>query len=635
MEKDAQLQLYQLQQQLAAREQEVAALREIAEAATELQSQDVQAAKVIELSKKNRSLNLLLEKERQKVAKLQQSVSELSANKEHHSKPGNAAGGPDEGAIKELNAAKERLQQMTNKNGLMEQKIFLLDGENKKLMRALVREVGDDIPLSKVLNDGSDWKGRREQIVHLKDTIRQLKEAADVSAGAATTGVPSSLTRHETAYRSVIGKLSKERAAEMERMASELDESKRAAEQLRLQAAGLTSRKKVLETEVSDLKGKLAVVLQKTQHDDKLISALRGELAAVGKGGSSPGSVSEVFQLRETCSQLEDQVEQQQKVIRHLQAQQARAGDAAANGLSRKAQQLLEQLQDENEQLKQQEDNAQLHALLEAEAARGSPTPAVQRPVTLQLTESQKLVLEAAKEAVFSDSGLDPSESADAHQDVPDAMESIRDMEEENSATGDTKSSACITRRGAFAARPAFKSCKRTQMKVVAEKDAAAPTSSGIEKTGPSFKPVLDIEAIKGVLPHRYPFLLVDRVVEVEYGKSAVGYKNITVNDQFFNGHFPERAIMPGVLQIEAMAQLGGLVMLDPANQEAKEQFFFGGIEGCRFRKPVVPGDTLMMHVTVTKYNKRFGIVKMAAKGYVGPDLAVEAELTLAMGKAS
>eukprot|EP00878_Enallax_costatus_P002172 GHUV01002341.1.p1 GENE.GHUV01002341.1~~GHUV01002341.1.p1 ORF type:complete len:230 (+),score=71.21 GHUV01002341.1:68-757(+) len=193
---------------------------------------------------------------------------------------------------------------------------------------------------------------------------------------------------------------------------------------------------------------------------------------------------------------------------------------------------------------------------------------------------------------------------------------------------------AAGARRAAFSVhRPAVKTARRVAVGV-AETEVAAPGAE-LVKSMSYMKPVLDIEAIKGVLPHRYPFLLVDRVVEIEYGKYAVGYKNITVNDQFFNGHFPERAIMPGVLQIEAMAQLGGLVMLDPNNQEAKEQFFFGGIEGCRFRRPVVPGDTLMMRVEVTKYNKRFGIVKMAAKGYVGTELAVEAELTLAMGKAS
>jgi len=142
----------------------------------------------------------------------------------------------------------------------------------------------------------------------------------------------------------------------------------------------------------------------------------------------------------------------------------------------------------------------------------------------------------------------------------------------------------------------------------------------------------MDIEAIKQLLPHRYPFLLVDRVVELEKQNYAVGYKNVTVNDNFFPGHFPERAIMPGVLQIEALAQLGGIVMMDPEDQDAKQNFFFGGIDGCKFRRPVVPGDTLMMRVELTKFNKRFGVAKMSAKGYVGEALAVEAQLTLVMG---
>lgn len=162
----------------------------------------------------------------------------------------------------------------------------------------------------------------------------------------------------------------------------------------------------------------------------------------------------------------------------------------------------------------------------------------------------------------------------------------------------------------------------------------ATPAALPLEKTGPNFKPLREINQIMATLPHRYPFLLVDRVVEWEKEKYAIGYKNVTVNDNFFTGHFPDRPIMPGVLQVEAMAQLGGLVMLDPEDTAAKGLFFFGGIEGCRFRKPVVPGDTLMMKVEVTKYNKRYGIVKMDAKGYVGADLVVEAELTLAMGNA-
>merc|ERR1719189_2157382 len=117
---------------------------------------------------------------------------------------------------------------------------------------------------------------------------------------------------------------------------------------------------------------------------------------------------------------------------------------------------------------------------------------------------------------------------------------------------------------------------------------AAATTEAeakpGLEVAGNNFEPVLDINEVMKILPHRYPFLLV---------------KKVTVNDNFFPGHFPQRPIMPGVLQVEAMAQVGGIVLLDP-NEDGdgtgtKQQFFFGGVDSCRFRKPVVPGDTLHM----------------------------------------
>jgi hypothetical protein len=136
--------------------------------------------------------------------------------------------------------------------------VFLLEGENRKLVRALVREVGEEVPLAKVVDEGSDWKGRREQIIHLKDTIRQLRDAA--AAGSSTAvgsaaGLPAvvtgSLAKHESAHRSVIGKLNKERGAEFERMAGELATAQREKEQLRLQYAGAASRRKVLEAEVS------------------------------------------------------------------------------------------------------------------------------------------------------------------------------------------------------------------------------------------------------------------------------------------------------------------------------------------------------------------------------------------------
>mmetsp|Transcript_26568 Transcript_26568/g.47272 ORF Transcript_26568/g.47272 Transcript_26568/m.47272 type:complete len:218 (-) Transcript_26568:81-734(-) len=158
-------------------------------------------------------------------------------------------------------------------------------------------------------------------------------------------------------------------------------------------------------------------------------------------------------------------------------------------------------------------------------------------------------------------------------------------------------------------------------------------TELPIEKSMPSMEGVMNIDAIMKILPHRFPFLLLDRVLEVETQKYAVGYKNITMNDNFFPGHFPERPLMPGVLQVEAMAQLGGICMLDPNDTAGKNNFFFGGIDSCKFRRPVIPGDCLMMRVELTKFNKRFGMAKMSAKGYVGQALAVEAELTLVLAK--
>ncbi|CAI5477693.1 unnamed protein product [Closterium sp. Yama58-4] len=169
--------------------------------------------------------------------------------------------------------------------------------------------------------------------------------------------------------------------------------------------------------------------------------------------------------------------------------------------------------------------------------------------------------------------------------------------------------------------------------------DGAAATATAteaeaipIEKTFVNAPAVLDINKIKELLPHRYPFLLVDRVIEYEPGVTAVGIKNVTVNDNFFPGHFPERPIMPGVLMVEAMAQLGGIVMLTDDFGGKRDAFFFAGVDGVRWRKPVVPGDTLVMRMTLTKYQKRFGIAKLAGKAYVGGDLVCEGEFMLALG---
>lgn len=145
---------------------------------------------------------------------------------------------------------------------------------------------------------------------------------------------------------------------------------------------------------------------------------------------------------------------------------------------------------------------------------------------------------------------------------------------------------------------------------------------------------VYSTEDVDSFLPHRYPFALVDKVVELDAGKKAVGIKCVTKNEEFFNGHFPGKPIMPGVLQLEAMAQLAGIVMAGMDGAEPGAIFFFGGAEGVKWKKPVVPGDVLVMEVEVLKFNKRFGICKATGKGYVDGKIAVEVkEMTFAQAK--
>ena len=131
-------------------------------------------------------------------------------------------------------------------------------------------------------------------------------------------------------------------------------------------------------------------------------------------------------------------------------------------------------------------------------------------------------------------------------------------------------------------------------------------------------KTIFNIEQISKILPHRYPFLLVDKVVEFEPGKRAVGIKCVTANEPHFTGHFPDRPIMPGVLQIEAMAQLGGIICLQPPISEGKGLFFFAGVNGVRWKSPVVPGDDLVMEMSLVGFDERLGLATMKGKAYVG-----------------
>jgi 3-hydroxyacyl-[acyl-carrier-protein] dehydratase len=141
----------------------------------------------------------------------------------------------------------------------------------------------------------------------------------------------------------------------------------------------------------------------------------------------------------------------------------------------------------------------------------------------------------------------------------------------------------------------------------------------------------LDIQEILRRLPHRYPFLLVDRVLEWRKGESIRALKNVTVNEPFFMGHFPERPVMPGVIIIEALAQAAGVLLFVSAGvvPDASMRFYFAGIDKARFRKPVLPGDQLILTAKLER-NMR-GIWRVTTTGYVGDDVVCEADLLLAL----
>jgi beta-hydroxyacyl-ACP dehydratase FabZ len=142
---------------------------------------------------------------------------------------------------------------------------------------------------------------------------------------------------------------------------------------------------------------------------------------------------------------------------------------------------------------------------------------------------------------------------------------------------------------------------------------------------------VLDILAIMQRLPHRYPFLLIDRIVRFVPGQEIVALKNVTMNEPFFQGHFPAKPVMPGVLIIEALAQAGGILAAEIRGPEKRgEIIYFMGMDAVRFRKPVVPGDQLMLEARVLKMRSR--VAKMAGRALVDGQLVAEAELMASFG---
>jgi 3-hydroxyacyl-[acyl-carrier-protein] dehydratase len=142
---------------------------------------------------------------------------------------------------------------------------------------------------------------------------------------------------------------------------------------------------------------------------------------------------------------------------------------------------------------------------------------------------------------------------------------------------------------------------------------------------------MMNIHQILKQLPHRYPFLLVDRVLELDKGKTLKALKNVTMNEPFFEGHFPHRPVMPGVLMLEALAQAAALLAFDALNTSPNDEtvYYFAGIDGARFNRPVEPGDQLILEVELLRM--KAGIFKFKSRASVAGETAVEAELTCAM----
>jgi 3-hydroxyacyl-[acyl-carrier-protein] dehydratase len=156
------------------------------------------------------------------------------------------------------------------------------------------------------------------------------------------------------------------------------------------------------------------------------------------------------------------------------------------------------------------------------------------------------------------------------------------------------------------------------------------PKKNGrIEREYIGGKTMYDITQIKEIIPHRYPFLLVDKIIELEEGKRAVGIKNVSANEEFFNGHFPDYPVMPGVLIVEALAQVGAAAILIKEENRGRIAFF-AGIDNCRFKRQVKPGDQLRLEVEMVRVRGSIGKGKAVAT--VDGEIACETEITFALG---
>lgn len=207
--------------------------------------------------------------------------------------------------------------------------------------------------------------------------------------------------------------------------------------------------------------------------------------------------------------------------------------------------------------------------------------------------------------------------NVDLHHKNEPARHKLLDVVGDLALVGKPIKAQILAARPGHAANVEFaKKLKKTMLK----------GKASIPKYNPTQAPVLDINQITAILPHRYPFLLIDKIIHLD-DTTVAGVKNVTMNEFFFQGHFPDNPVMPGVLQVEAMAQIGGILVLNTVPDPENYWTYFLGIDNFRFRKMVLPGDTLIMKCELTQPIKR-GICKMDGKAYVGNTLVCEGSMT-------
>ncbi len=206
------------------------------------------------------------------------------------------------------------------------------------------------------------------------------------------------------------------------------------------------------------------------------------------------------------------------------------------------------------------------------------------------------------------------------HKNEP-ARHKLLDLVGDLALVGRPLKGQILAARPGHAANVAF--AKRIKKKMLETSTSPVPVYD------PTRTPVMDVNRIMQVLPHRYPFLLIDKVIHLD-GTSVTAVKNITMNEQFFQGHFPGNPVMPGVLQVEAMAQTGGILVMSTVPDPENYWQYFLGIENCRFRKKVTPGDTVIFHCSLLAPIKR-GIAKMKGQAFVNGKVVMDAEMSAAI----